>query len=274
MKTKTLSTALAIALSLGMSPLLAADKPLSQEVKEARLEGQIATAILFNPHLNPFEIDVDVEGDTAILSGTVDEDIDRELAARVALNAEGIARVDNRIRVDAAAEPRSRSGERSFGDRVSDATTSAQVKSRLLWNRATSGLDIKVETVDGEVTLQGEVGSAAEKELAERIARDTRGVHGVNNRLSVAGEGSGGARAVAREVGDALSDTWITARVKSSLLYSRNVDGLDFSVETRDGVVYLSGSADSRAERDLAVEIAKDIRGVSRVDASAVKIGA
>ena len=60
--------------------------------------------------------------------------------------------------------------------------------------------------------------------------------------------------------------------MKSSLLLSKNVDGLDLTVETKNGLVMLGGSASSTAERDLAIEIAKDIRGVKNVDASAVSI--
>jgi osmotically-inducible protein OsmY len=276
MTIKTISAAIALALSLGFAPAFAGDKSIEQSVTEARLEGRIATAILFNRHLNPFEISVDVEGETAILTGTVDEAIDKELAERVALNASGITRVDNRIAVDSDWQPpqRSSTDERSFGDRVTDATTTATVKSRLLWNRATSGLDIKVDTHDGRVSLNGNVASKAEKELSERIALDTEGVLSVDNRLAVDGKAPSRAADAAEKVGDAFSDSWITTRVKSSLLYSRNVDGLDITVETRDGMVMLGGKADTLAERDLAVEIAKGINGVKQVNASAVKIQA
>ena len=84
MKFNPLFNAVGIALVLGAAPALAGDKSMDQAVSEARLEGQIGTAILLNRHLNPFEISVDVEGDTAILTGTVDESIDKELAERVA----------------------------------------------------------------------------------------------------------------------------------------------------------------------------------------------
>ena len=64
---------------------LLAEKTIEQAVNEARLEGQIGTAFLLNRHLNPFEISVEVEGDTAVLTGEVDEAVDKELAERVAL---------------------------------------------------------------------------------------------------------------------------------------------------------------------------------------------
>lgn len=273
MRTQLSTLALATALAFGAVGANAAEKSLEQSVKEARLEGQLHAAIMFNPHLNPFEIAVDVEGDTAILTGSVDEAIDKELAERVALNAQGIARVDNRILIDEGLQPTRRTGkDRGFGELVSDATTTATVKSRLLWNEQTSGLGINVDTVDGRVTLSGTVATAAEKDAAARLALDTDGVVGLDNRLAVeAGAAEG---RVAERAGTAISDAWITTKVKSSLLYSKNVDGLDLTVETNEGVVLLSGSADTRAERDLAVEIAKDILGVKQVDASAVKIRA
>ena len=271
MKLSKLSTALGLALAIGTLPALAADKPVAQAVSEARLEGQIGTAILLNRHLNPFEISVDVEGDTAILTGTVDESVDKELAERVALNAKGIAKVDNRIAIDAETTGRARKdGDRDFGEVLEDASITASVKSRLLWNDTTDGLDIEVDTVDGRVSLTGDATTQAEKDLASRLAMRTDGVRGVDNKIAVKASTTPNPD----NADERVSDTWITTKVKSSLLLSNNVDGLDLSVETKDGTVTLTGTATSTAERDLAVEIAKDIKGVKGVNASAVKINA
>lgn len=251
----------------------AADKSMEQAVNEARLEGQIGTAILLNRHLNPFEISVDVEGDTAILTGEVDESVDKELAERVALNAKGIKRVDNRITMDGEARRRERAADndRDFGEAVEDASVTAAVKSRLLWNDSTDGLDIGVDTMDGKVTLTGNATTQAEKDLATRLARRTDGVRSVDNRIEV--KPSDGGLPSGDQAGEAIADSWITTKVKSSLLMSNDVDGLDLTVETKDGVVTLGGAASSAAERDLAVEIARDIKGVKNVDASSVDLG-
>jgi osmotically-inducible protein OsmY len=271
MKLSPLSSSLGIALMLGLSPAFAADKSLEQSIGEARLEGQIGTAILLNRHLNPFEISVDVEGDTAILTGQVDESIDKELAERVALNAKGIAKVDNRITVDAAAKQRERrtDNDRDFDEAVEDASITASVKSRLLWNDTTDGLDIEVDTMRGDVTLSGNATTQAEKDLATRLALRTDGVRRVDNRIEV----KPSTKPNPDNADEAISDAWITTKVKSSLLMSTNVDGLDLTVETKDGIVTLGGGASSTAERDLAVEIAKDIKGVKGVNAGSVKIG-
>ena len=60
--------------------------------------------------------------------------------------------------------------------------------------------------------------------------------------------------------------------MKSSFIYSRNLDGLNISVDTQKGMVSLSGTVLSDAEKQLAVETARNIRGVRGVDADALRI--
>lgn len=156
---------------------------------EARMEGQVWTTFMLNEHLNPFELKVDVDNSTAILEGDVDRNVNRELAEQIALSVDGIDDVDNRIEVvkdlEVAASDEEEDRDRSFGDRVSDATTTASVKSKLLWNRDTAGLSINVSTENGVVELEGEADSEASKELAGRLAANTDGVRDVVNRIEV-----------------------------------------------------------------------------------------
>jgi hyperosmotically inducible periplasmic protein len=60
-------------------------------------------------------------------------------------------------------------------------------------------------------------------------------------------------------------DTWITTKVKSSLLADTDVSGLDIDVETVNGVVTLSGEVEQQAQIDRAARIARDIEGVTEV---------
>jgi hyperosmotically inducible protein len=69
------------------------------------------------------------------------------------------------------------------------------------------------------------------------------------------------------------TDTWITTKVKSDLLASKGVSGTDVSVETKDGVVWLSGHAASQAEKDRTVAKAKAIKGVKKVEADKLVVG-
>ncbi len=69
-----------------------------------------------------------------------------------------------------------------------------------------------------------------------------------------------------------VTDSWITTKVKSDLLTSKNVPGTEVKVETVNGVVSLSGTVASQAEHDKAVRVTKGIKGVKSVDASALKV--
>ena len=75
------------------------------------------------------------------------------------------------------------------------------------------------------------------------------------------------AKSSTAQAGREIADSWITTKVKSTLLYSSNVKGSDVEVSTKAGVVTLSGKLGSGAERALAVELADNVRGVKAVSA-------
>ncbi len=62
-------------------------------------------------------------------------------------------------------------------------------------------------------------------------------------------------------------DTWITTSVRSRYFADNSVKGRDIDVSTQDGVVTLTGTVDSDAERTQAIRIAEGVDGVKRVDA-------
>jgi hyperosmotically inducible periplasmic protein len=71
------------------------------------------------------------------------------------------------------------------GDFVSDAGLTAKIKAKMALDESVRALAIDVSTTDGIVTLAGTVGSAAEHDQAVRLARDTKGIKRVVDRLSV-----------------------------------------------------------------------------------------
>ncbi|MGY8828527.1 MAG: BON domain-containing protein [Pseudomonadales bacterium] len=272
---KTLALATATAGLIGLAPFAAyaAEGDASRELSEARQEGSIWTAFALNRHLNSFTIDVDVENGSAKLTGKVETDVERDLAEQIALGIEGVKKVDNQLTLDPAFEAKA-SGEPNLSQRFDDATLVATVKSKLLWNSNTEGLDINVNADNGKVSLTGNAQTAEAKELAGRLAANTDGVRAVNNQLSVSATDSTAAKAqnAADDTAAVISDAWITSKVKSSFIYSRNLDGLDISVDTQKGMVSLSGTVLSNAEKQLAIETARNIRGVRGVDADALRI--
>ena len=67
-------------------------------------------------------------------------------------------------------------------------------------------------------------------------------------------------------IGGKIDDASITAQVKMTLLYHRSTSALNTKVETKRGVVTLSGKAKNAAEKDLAAKFANDVKGVKSVN--------
>jgi len=71
---------------------------------------------------------------------------------------------------------------------------------------------------------------------------------------------------------EATSDTWITTKVKADLMTEKGVPGSDIKVETNKGVVSLSSDvAVTDSQKEMAVAIAKKIKGVQAVSADGLK---
>lgn len=263
----TVATGLMLALSSGSA--FAADT-ISQDVTEARQETQIWTTYALSPYLRANDLKVSVDNGKATLTGTVAEEVSKDLARQIALGVSGIKSVDNQIVVQGEYVAINSASGRSFGDVVDDANITAAVKSKLLWSKHADGLSADVDTRSGKVTLIGSADTGAAKELAGRLAMNTRGVVAVDNQLRIKGEKPGfvaAAKDAASEAKHDVADSWVTTKVKSTYAYSSNVDGSDITVSTKGGVVTLSGKVDSGAERELAIELAQNVRGVNSVQA-------
>jgi len=113
---------------------------------------------------------------------------------------------------------------------------------------------IKTDSKAGVVTLTGTVADASHKSLAEDTVASLPGVKSVDNQLVVSGDQPA-----------EHSDSWITMKVKTALLFHRNVSATGTSVYTDNGVVTLQGVATSQAEKELTTEYAKDIDNVKSV---------
>lgn len=258
----------AIAMALASTSFGAIAATASQEVTNARQESQIWTTYALSPYLRANDLKVAVENGKATLTGNVAEDVNKDLAKEIALGVKGITEVDNRIVVNADYQPAKPGTERSFGDAIDDAGITATIKSKLMWGKSTDGMSTHVDTQYARVTLRGTAQSAAERDLAGRIAMNTNGVVAVDNQIKVnalkptIAENS---KNMTTEAGADMSDSWITTKVKSTLLYSSNVSGTAIDVTTAKGVVNLSGKVNNGAEHDLAVELAQNVRGVKSV---------
>ncbi|MGH8234737.1 MAG: BON domain-containing protein [Rhodanobacteraceae bacterium] len=71
--------------------------------------------------------------------------------------------------------------------------------------------------------------------------------------------------------GEAVSDAWITTKVKSELATTKGVKSMDVSVKTVGGLVTLTGVLPTEIAVKKAVAAAKSVKGVKDVDASGLK---
>jgi len=113
---------------------------------------------------------------------------------------------------------------------------------------------IKTESKDGVVTLTGTVARDAHKSLAQDTVEGLPGVTRVDNRLTVKGESPA-----------EHSDGWLSTKVKTTLLFHRNVSASSTDVYVKDGIVTLRGEASSLAQKELTTEYARDVEGIKEV---------
>ncbi len=116
---------------------------------------------------------------------------------------------------------------------------------------------VNVTSYNRMVLLTGEVGSAADKERAEKLAKSQENVSSVVNDLAIE---------PASSLTQRSKDAVITGQVKALLVDAKDLQSNAFKVITERGVVYLMGRVTSR-EAQRASEIARSssIGGVVKV---------
>jgi len=148
-------------------------------------------------------------------------------------------------------------------DSKNDASITTRVKLSLLTSEGLRGNQVNVDTVGRAVTLHGIVGSIAEKDAAERIARSVEGVEGVRNLLEVVAAAAISDR---EEAGIEARDERVREVVAAALAAEPSLESSGVSVQSvHHGVVVLGGTARDLGAHLTAVELARDVEGVRRV---------
>ena len=228
--------------------------------EDAATTARIETTFALNGHLSPFDINTTTREGVVTLTGSVDDQVQKDLCTEIAMTVAGVKEVDNQllivddITVDAP--------KRTWQQKVEDATVTASVRTRILYNKEFSAFNIKVSTVDNVVTLSGVVDKVAQIERIGEIAAETQGVTKVINNLSFHQRNS---LDPVQNVGRQFSDEWIEKRVETSLALNRHVSVRDLAVEVEDGVCILGGTVDTDNQRAVAETIAVNINGVLSV---------
>ena len=156
----------------------------------------------------------------------------------------------------------------SHVQKVSDEALRDHVAYKIETNSTTKRYDIRVKVNNGDVVLTGTVATEAQKLEAGRIAK-VEGVTKVENNIKVDPNEDKAladrAKSGMNRTGEAISDTWITTKVKWFYLGDDVLKGSKISVTTTNRVVTLTGSVLTEAARKHAVALAQDTDGVTKV---------
>ena len=114
---------------------------------------------------------------------------------------------------------------------------------------------VNVTSFNRQVLLTGEVSSAQDRQRVEQIVLGVENVRSVVNDLAVMPTTSLGQRS---------NDTFITGKVRASLVDAKDLSANAFKVVTERNIVYMMGRVTTR-EAQRATEIARGVSGVSKV---------
>jgi len=233
--------------------MAAAVAPLASSVQAAsvdsRIESSAKQSYVYKTYLKGDDIKIQSKDGAVTLTGVVAAESHKSLAQETVAGLPGVKSVDNRLEIKDAPPTAN-----------SDAWLRDKVMATLLFHRSVSAATTEVDVKEGIVTLRGSVVSQAQKELTTEYARDIEGVKDVTNEMTVKKASN-----KKRTVGEKIDDSSITAQVKMTLLYHRSTSAIKTQVETKSGVVTLTGKANNIAEFNLASKLANDVNGVKSV---------
>jgi hyperosmotically inducible protein len=150
--------------------------------------------------------------------------------------------------------------KRTVGEYTDDKVLHSKVWAALTDDKTADASEINLEVYKGVVQLNGFVDNAKEKAQAESVAKAVSGVKSVENNLMI--------KQAEKTAGAVIDDSTITAKVKSALIDSADTKAGDIKVETRIGVVQLSGFVANEAQKSAATKVAQSVEGVKAVNNS------
>jgi len=148
---------------------------------DAWLSDKLKITLLFHRSVRAGKTEVEVKDGVVTLRGRAENQAQKELATEYARDIEGVKEVINEMTVS----PEPEGGPRTAGEKIDDASITAQVKLALLLHRSTSAVATTVRTKRGTVTLEGKAANAAERDLVTKLVKDINGVRKVKNRMSL-----------------------------------------------------------------------------------------
>lgn len=145
--------------------------------------------------------------------------------------------------------------DRSMRALEKDARIFHVIHKGLVRNRQLQGSRIQSNSYKQVVLLTGQAPYASQRAIAEKIARSAPNVRKIYNEITIQ-----------HPIGmlQRTEDSGITSNVRSHMLAKKGLESGAIRIITENGVVYLMGDV-AHPQADLAVEVAREIRGVQKV---------
>jgi osmotically-inducible protein OsmY len=239
---ETIKGVRAVVNRIDMSPAaLRPDDQIQQDVEEA---------LLADPATKSYVIVTTVENGEVALVGTVHSHQQRELAKKVAKGVRGVRAIEDQISV-------------TYKIDRPDEEIQEEIERTLRWNARVDDHLIHVAVDNGEVTLSGIVGSAAEKRSAEYDALVANVKSVDSSQLSV--EKWARDDELRGEKYVLKSEEEVRDAVRRALLHDPRVSPFNVAVDVTGSLVTLRGEVDNLKAKRAAEQDARNTVGVSGV---------
>lgn len=233
--------------------VLKAYHSIQETTEDTATTSRVRTALLLSKQVSPFDIKVTTIQGEVTLEGQVPSEQVKTVAGAIAQDTSSVQHLHNNLTVNPAIE-RNPDRER-LGERVADLEIKTLVGDAFSKNTDLADQHITTDVKGGTVTLGGTVQTVAQKSTADQIAWQVPGVHGLTDNLGVAD-----AQAAPESADDRLA-----RRVEFELYSTKAMSLKTVQIHADNGVVTLTGTVLSRAEKLLAGKTAQSVEGVRRV---------
>jgi hyperosmotically inducible protein len=226
---------------------------IQESTQDAATTSRVRTALLLSKQVSPFDIKVQTIQGEVTLEGQVPSEQVKTVAGAIAQDTSSVKQLHNNLSVNPSIE---RNPDREhLGERVADLEIKTLVADALSKNADLAEQHITTEVKGRTVTLGGTVQTVSQKYTADQIAWQVPGVQGLMDNLSVSE-----AQAMPESADDKLA-----RRVEFELYSTKAIPLKTVQIHADNGIVTLTGTVSSRAEKLLAEKTAKSVEGVRRV---------
>ena len=211
----------------------------TRDKTDHELKAAIDDELEWTPTVKADQIGVAVHNGAVTLSGQVETYPQKAAAVRAALRVRGVTALADEIIVETQWE--------------NDDADIARAAGKALQRSVVVPPEVKATVHNHVVTLTGTVPWHYQREASRRIVTELPGVREVVNSVDLRSDGS-------------VSATEATAKITSALIRNAQLDAGHIKIGVHGGVVTLSGTVSSWAERRQAEHTAYALRGVTDVD--------